>query len=359
VKNQETTILNSENKTSQEQCMEPSFLSQEKFESIKSKFKATNVDDIVKKFSEIMKTDGEMLSPQQSIDLLNSLNFAFKDQVLADFLVALRPFLWLNSSDLKKLITNVTNKNQRITYVENLYQILIDRDSKQNEEINGLLSCDQKKDFDKIKIQFPKPKDCFFGEIGGNNVFIIDLSQSMLYKFKKSTGESVSRLDFLKSLFEKALTNLGANQNVQIVLFNTKARYISGDDKFMFQITTQSKNDLLTKVKQMKNGEGNDGFTNISEALGLAFNIKKNIDKIILFTDGAPTKGITTESGLSAEIDRLEGIRKQLGFKPVSVDVNLLMLGGIEDDKQRTDAKTFTKLIASKTGGIVKNFDGK
>ena len=125
----------------------------------------------------------------------------------------------------------------------------------------------------------------------------------------------------------------------------------------MFYATDEGKKEAIALVDAMVVGYGNERYTNISEGLEYAMSINADFKRIVLFSDGAPTVGITGKDGLIKLIKKLQDDRKKNGFKEVKVNVNLLMLGGAESQQFREVAKFYTKLIATETDGVVKNYD--
>jgi hypothetical protein len=219
------------------------------------------------------------------------------------------------------------------------------------------MDCPNKDIIDSLKIIY-RPKDCFLGDLSGHQVFIVDLSGSMNYRFTQN-NKKITRLYFLKTLLKKAIESLKPNQTFQIILFNSRAKYIYGSYNSMFPATAIYKNYLIQQVNKLRVGLGKDRYTNISEALMYAFKIKRKVDRILMFTDGGPTMGITTTSGLEKHLNKLIDEREKMGYSVPVVDIVLLALGGEESERFRANAKLFTDLIAKTTYGIVKNFDKK
>ena len=172
-------------------------------------------------------------------------------------------------------------------------------------------------------------------------------------------NKDITRLDLLKILLEKSINGMTAAQKFQIVTFNTHAKYIKGDENTMFTANSEGKKEAIELIKTLQVGEGEDELTNISGGLDLAYNINHKFERINMLTDGGPTVGVRDKDGMIAFIKNIIQKRVSKGFKKIPVNTKLLMLGGEENEKFRALARSFTKLISIKTGGIVKNYDSK
>lgn len=335
-------------------CIQPEFIKEDFFEKLLSELKSKTPAEIEKTLPAVMKeAGGEMLSPEQTIKMFTEIDFG---KSLQTVLETITDHIWITSHDLKRIVSIVKSLKQRKEIVGSFYHLMVDHDKVNLLHIRDQLDCSDKKIMDQLSLEFTTPKNCYFGDLSGDSVFVIDLSGSMMFQFLLE-GKYLTRLAFLKQLFAKAINSLSSKQKVQIVTFSTTAKYISGDASDMMLTTQENKEKLIQEVNDLKAGFGDFRFTNISDALEKVFDIKSDFKRVVFFTDGLPTRGILSESGITQLITKLQEKRASKGLNKISVNVNLLMLGGGEDANFRTVAKRFSKLISDSTGGIVKNYD--
>lgn len=351
---------NSRFKEEKDSCLKPQFPTEEKFLFLLETLKGKTPDESIQILPELLKKgNGEMLSPSQTVTVFKSVNFGHH---LHDAILKIRKYIWLGTLDLLKLLRKTRSLQHRKLFIELLYPILLDRSEVNLEDIEGQLGCNDKKIMRELIRKYPHPRDCFFGDLSGDTVFVIDLSGSMGFRFNmKFNGRTnyLTRLDFVKLLFKRAISSLSEDQKIQIIIFGTKAQYFYGDENDFYDLTERHKKMFIEKVEALQPGHGKDRYTNISDALELAFKIKRNYNRIIFFSDGGPTRGIWRIDQLEDAIKRYQSKREKNGFNRVPINVNLLMLGGSESKGFREVAKKYTRMIASSTGGVVKNFDSK
>merc|ERR1711957_3851 len=341
----------------QEDCIQPTFLSDAIFDTLLARLKASTPATMIKEFKQyyLKSSNGEMISPKNSIRLFTEVEYGSH---LEEMLLLTRNYLWVSSQDLRNMVMRIRDLAQRSSIVVKLFPILIDHTKINLESINDQIDCGSKSEMETLRVKHPHPKDCFFGDISGNTVFVIDLSGSMMFTFKFQK-EHVTRLLFLKRLFKRAINSLKHTQKFQIVTFSTNAKYIYGTEKSIYQATPANKKTFIDKVFAMRAGHGATRFTNISEALTLALKVEQSFDRIVFFTDGLPTVGERNPNKLRALLSGLNKQRVEMGYKEVPVNTNLLMLGGGESKAFRDGAKYYSKLVADVTNGELKNFDSK
>lgn len=338
-------------------CIQPAFLTNDIFEKLMSALKTTSVAKMVSDFHSFYEKEAGrvMLSPEQSIRLFTENDFGDK---LEEMLLLTRDFLWVSSQDLKNMVLRVRDLGARAKIVTKLFPVLIDRSKVHLETIGDYIDCKSKNIIEELRLEHPRPKDCFFGDLSGNTVFVIDLSGSMMFTFR-FLKEYITRLLFLKKLFKRAINSLTSEQKFQIVSFSTNARYIFGGVKDMYAATRPNKDAYIQTVYSLLAGTGENRFTNISEGLRLALEIEQNFDRIIFFTDGLPTVGIRDPDILRKMLVDKNKARVTKGFKEVPVNTNLLMLGKGESHSFREASKYYSKLVAEATNGSLKNFDSE
>ena len=335
-------------------CIQPSFLSDELFDVMLSRLKHETPELIKKDYLKYSAEAGrEMLSPKNAIRLFTEVEFG---DSIEDVLALTREHLWLSSEDLKNIVLLIKDLTVRTKIVASLFRILIDHNHKQFEIITDLLDCKSKSTIKELEQVHPKPENCFFGDLSGNTVFVIDLSGSMMFTFEFEK-ERITRLLFLKKLFEGAINSLEPNQKIQIIPFSTNARYLFGGPKDLYAATKVNKDAFIQTVYNLKAGVGPFRFTNISEGLEFALKIEESYDRIIFFTDGLPTVGIRDPAALKQSVIDLNKAREKMGFKQVPINTSLLMLGKGESTEFRSGSKYYSKLVAEATKGTLKNYD--
>jgi hypothetical protein len=354
---EEVPILMSEKKLDTN-CLKPEFLKDDAFKLFMAKLKTKTIPQIrEEKLLElfIKSVGSEMFSPEHTIILFTEIDF---ENELVPTIKKLSQYIWIHSEDLLSIVEQTKKLSDRMVFVKYFFPLLLDHHEVTFQLITDALDCQDKYLIEELKIKF-RPKDCYFGNLIGDTIFIIDLSRSMLFFFEHE-GKTVTRLDFLKILFRRAFDSLRSeDQKFQIIGFNSQARYLEKDENYVFSATDAEKKHALELVDSLQVGEGAQRFTNISEALELAYKIKHNFNRVIMFTDGFPTRGITDKEQMKEHIAKIQENRMNAGFKKLPVDVNLLMIAGTENLEFKEAAKYFSKLISTETDGVVKNFDVK
>lgn len=196
-----------------------------------------------------------------------------------------------------------------------------------------------------------KRRSCVFGKMDKDVFFLIDLSGSMNYPFKKE-GKTFSRLTFLKPVIVKALESFDKNTNFNIGTFATGVRVWRNE---WLYATNQNKVDAIKFVNDMRA----IGMTNTIEGLQSAFKIQKKEFSILLFTDGMPTIRERDTKKIVQYVVEENKSRVKRGLKPVKININAVMLGGNgteEEKKEKADTVIFCEQLAKVTGGTLKHF---
>lgn len=331
-------------------CPEPKYVDNKEITSLINTLKKKKTDDdkisSIKDF--ISRNDGKPISAINSIKLIKNLKM---NKQLPYVLGLLKDYFWITSKDMQTIMKNEKSHTFRFQIFENLYTSLLDKDIVILEDILEGFECEEKSKF-KVLLEKSIPKDCFFGDLSFSKVvFIFDLSGSMNLKFKLDKT-TYSRIEFLKDKFIEVFQNFNENQQYQIIIFGSNAKYLFGRSNKLIQATKKNMKNTIEKVYSLKAG----GLTNIGEGLKLALSIDDNIDEIFLFSDGAPTKGIRTFRGLKNLITKQYNLRKRKNLNRPKINVNLLMLGEGESHYARKLANSFSTTIAKSTGGVVKYY---
>ncbi len=331
-------------------CPEPSYVDDVEISSLLITLTNNKTDEekILSLQDFISKINGKPISASNSIKIIQNLKMNTR---LSYALGLLKDYFYIASKDLETIIKNEKSNLSRVLVFENLSTSLLDKDKVILEGILDSLECEEKAKI-KLILEKTKPKDCFFGDLNISKVvFVFDLSGSMDSTFNFQ-GKIYTRLQFLKDNFVEAFQNLDENQYYQIVVFSETARFLHGGSGKLIQATEDNLIKTIDAVDRLEAG----GYTNISDGLRLPLQINDNINEIFLFSDGAPTVGLQTVDLFKKFIAEQYQLRKTKNLNRPKINVNLLMLGGQEYDKERKLANSFSSTIASLTGGVVKYY---
>lgn len=348
-----TLLLQTENKGTKK-CIEPQFVETTEITTLIKTINEAEYDESlfksVKEF--IVKNQGKPISPKDTIVLLNKINLCAES--LKEFLKLIDNYLYLSCKDLLTIVENEKDYDIRTMIVDEAVSGLIDHEKEILDQIADNLYCEDKEKYREM-LQKSEPRDCLFGDLKGNNfVFIFDFSGSMESSFKHD-NQTYTRVQFLKETFKDAFSKLNNTQNYSIIVFWESAEFLHKElEKKLIPAVEANKAQTLDVLMKFKPG----GMTNIGEALTYAFDIEQNIDQIILFSDGSPTSGVQTVDGMKDMILKKFDERKKKNLTNPPINVNLLMLGGQEDEAERKLAGQYSSIIAGTSNGIVKLFSG-
>jgi hypothetical protein len=171
--------------------------------------------------------------------------------------------------------------------------------------------------------------------LGGKRILLlVDISASMLDEtilniiLRRNLAETAKRSapKWQRTLrtVEWLLANLPVESNLQIVLFNTKARFALKEynGKWIAITDSQVVDRMLIAVRQVVP----EGGTSLINAFELAMSLKPRPDNILLLTDGLPTQGKQTPSKTTVSGDeRLRLFQKAIRLLPKSIPVNTIL----------------------------------
>ena len=329
-------------------CPEPTYVDQSLVNNLLNSLSDNDTEEekVAKLEEFLQKSNKKPISPAQALALFQKLNLSAK----LEYAVGLvRNFLNLTSVQLNQIVGNASSPKDRVALVEGLFSALTDRDVKVIESMAAGLPCKDRKRIQQLLIS-TKPKDCILGDMNFSNiVYILDVSGSMAQHITVG-GKPFTRISYLKEMMRNAITQMKENQKINLIFFSWGARYMESAN--MIQTTPEAIERIVGHVNALRAG----GATNISGALQLAFNINDNIDSIVFITDGSPTVNIRDPHQIRQFINRKYEERKRRGLNTPPVNMNLLMIAGVEPQAERNRARIFSETIADATNGSVKSY---
>ena len=139
--------------------------------------------------------------------------------------------------------------------------------------------------------------------LGGEHILILlDSSSSMLeetivniIRRRILPAEQIRQSEkWLRAIrtVEWILANVTKKANIQLAVFNTEAKLVTREEKWLEAIDKTNIDKLVTDLKQVTP----TGGTSLHQAFALAAKMIPEPDSIFLITDGLPTMGFDTES---------------------------------------------------------------
>ncbi|OHD54873.1 MAG: hypothetical protein A2Y33_15980 [Spirochaetes bacterium GWF1_51_8] len=184
-----------------------------------------------------------------------------------------------------------------------------------------------------------KPVSLLFGIVKNSPaVFVIDFSGSMTVKFDTGGG-SVTRLDYVLSELENAITNLPSTVNFNIIAFHTEVYA-------WYPLPQPATPENIKNAVKFAKSVGTEGGTAIYDALKWAYTQKPKA--IYFLTDGIPTHGEKT-----AVKDILDDVRLWNISNPCPIFAIAFLKGNFAGD-DKAASKDFLSRLAELTGGTLK-----
>jgi len=182
-----------------------------------------------------------------------------------------------------------------------------------------------------------KPKNYLFGNPAGNVLFLIDVSGSMDTTFTLSTGQKMSRLDFVKAEMAKALNGLDDSSQFNVVSYARGINIWRG-----FGLQKATKDNIASAVNFTNNLIAYDG-TNIHSTLQLAWSMS-GVQTIYLLTDGFPNDGVKDISTIIADV------RAWYTKTPIKIN-SIAFLMGTDSSDDKPTSKRLMSALADATSG--------
>ena len=253
-----------------------------------------------------------------------SLAEAIKDRIMG-----------LSCDDVQTILGKIYFSNDKISALTILKDSVIDWENKYS-ILKVWTSPTEKAKATQILINL-KPKSFLFDTPNGNCYFLLDYSASMDATFTLSTGEKISRLEFMQREFEKAALNFDANVTFNVIIFNNVPLYWRSS---LAPSTRANVLDAIAFTKKIASGN-----TNIYDSLSAAWSLP-NVGTIYLLTDGLPNVGQVTDADAI-----VKDVKDWYQRKPNNIKTIALLTGNDSADNKPA-TKTFAKNLADVTNGV-------
>lgn len=296
-------------------------------------------DGKVKAAKEAVLSKSEGLTPIQAEELLGC--FTFSKDVLAVVELIHEKLMGFTCEQMVKLLGIYKFEDEKLAMLAAFKNSLTDIDNKFI-ILDVFTFSDGKEKARKI-LEDLKPKSFLFGVPQGKCVFVIDLSGSMSCTFKLNTGQSYSRLDFVKMELAKVLHTFDEKISFNIIPYSSKCtQWKSGMEK----ATHEAVDDALKYVGKFQA----NGGTNIYDALKNAF-LTKGVETIYFLTDGVPSEGAKQKPA-----DILNDVKKWHGETKAKINSIAFLMGDFSGDNKKM-SREFMKELAEVTGGTYRSIE--
>jgi Mg-chelatase subunit ChlD len=296
-----------------------------------------------------LKKDTLFISSSDAVKIFTKVRFD-RNQISAVGSIINNYIIRFSPQELSQIVKGVKKKLQPTIAVA-LKNALSDVSPQAKAMVLNSIQCEGArakvaKEFESIKV-----RSCVVGQSGKDVVFLIDLSGSMQYSFKKG-DQTHSRLTYLKPFIVQAIQGFDAHTQFKIVTFATGVRVWKSE---WVMASNQNKADAIKFVNNMRGL----GMTNTIGGLREAFKVDKKDFSILVFTDGMPTKEETNTGKIVDYVTEMNAQRLKRGMSAVKIDLTTVMLGGKNNEeelKEKADTLKFCEKLAKSTGGTFKNF---
>ncbi|EAR93541.2 Von willebrand factor type A (vWA) domain was originally protein (macronuclear) [Tetrahymena thermophila SB210] len=330
-------------KTAETFCPNPKFRPEAWMKKFLDGLSGTKSDsDQIKYLQDQIPTDPHVFSSDQVVSTISKLTF---DSSRLKSMELLNPYIQsLSSQNIVDILGKLTFSSNKMGALKLIANTLTDISDQSKNLIANQFTFSSDKNEALMILNGISPRNCIYGTITAKvAVFVIDTSGSMDFKFKVN-GESISRIQFVKAQLTKTINEqLKKYQKFNIITFSNQATYWKPD---VIDATPENILAAITYINKL----GTSGATNISGGLDLAFRSKEVLNTIYLLSDGVPNSGVMT----------IEGIKKYLTDKnqnrqeKVKINTISFILGGPENQQERTLSFEFLNAIADATNGSFK-----
>ena len=267
--------------------------------------------------------------------------FSFSKDILALTEIIHERLMGVSCEQITTLIKKFSFNDQKLEILKAFKKSILDVENKFT-ILDAYDFSDTKEEARKI-LEDLKPKSYLFGVPSGKVVFVIDLSGSMSCNFKVSTGQTFSRLDFVKQELAKTLTSFDESIEFNVLPYADKViQWKNGLQK----ATKQSIVEAAQYVNQFKA----NGGTNAYDALAAAYNTP-GVQTIYFLTDGAPSVGAKTNPSAI-----VEDVKKWQQAHPVKINSIAFLMGTFSADNKPL-SRSFMKELADITGGVYRSLE--
>ena len=261
--------------------------------------------------------------------------FSFSNDMVALAQAIQNKTMGLYVDEVQRVLAKFSFSSDKLKVLAAFKYSVIDVENKYN--ILDSFSFSSDKDEARRILDDLRPKSFLFDVPTGNCVFVLDYSGSMDAKFTLSTGEKVSRLQFVQREFEKAALAFDSNTTFNIIIFS------NGNLLWRPQLSNSSRANVLDGIAFTKKYIASGG-TNIYDSLASAFKIPK-VQTIYLLTDGTPTAGAVTNPDLIVQY-----VKNWYKQNPITINTIAFLMGSDPSDNKPV-SKAFMKNLADATNG--------
>jgi len=260
--------------------------------------------------------------------------FDFTDDMVALANVINQRIMGVYVTEMQQILSKFSMSNDKLKALLAFKYAIIDVENKYN--LLDAFSFSSDKEKARKILDDLRPKSFIFDVPTGNCVFVLDYSGSMDAKFTMSTGEKISRLQFVQREFEKTALNFDNKTKFDIIIFSNSPILWRTS---LAESTLQNIKEGIAVTKKYKAGGGTDIFT----ALTIAWDIPQ-VETIYLLTDGVPTSGVTNIDTI------INKVKTRYQTKPVKLNTIAFLMGSDPSDNKPL-SKSFMKSLADATNG--------
>jgi len=267
--------------------------------------------------------------------------FTFSKDILALTDIIHERLMGVTCEQITELLKKFSFQDQKLEILKAFKKSILDVENKFN-ILNAFDFSNTKEEARKI-LDDLRPKSYLFGVPSGKVVFVIDLSGSMSCNFKVSTGQSFTRLDFVKQELAKTLCGFDESIEFNVLPYADKViQWKTGLQK----ATKQNIQEAVQYVNQFKA----NGGTNAYDGLAAAYNTP-GVETIYFLTDGAPSVGAKTKPA-----DIVNDVKKWHQTRAVKINSIAFLMGNFSADNKPL-SRAFMKDLADATGGVYRSLE--
>jgi hypothetical protein len=315
---------------------------------IKDQWNQADLETLIKNINKVYNSDEKLRIAQNALRSSSNLLSSEQTVMLYDSFANVADMLSLTEIIKEKIVglscdQVITLLNQRFFFddmklqaLEAFKAVITDAENK----LNILDSFGQPRAqalASKILIDL-KPKNFLFGNPAGNVLFLIDISGSMDTNFTTSTGEKMTRFDFVKTEIAKTLNGLDDSSQFNVLGYASGVKIWKG-----YGLQKATKENIASAVN-FTNHLIAYGGTNIHSTLQLAWSFS-GVNTIYLLTDGSPSEGVVDTSNI------VNDVRAWYSKTPVKVNSIALVMGKSIYTEDKPAAKKLMSAIADATAG--------
>ncbi len=156
-----------------------------------------------------------------------------------------------------------------------------------------------------------------------------------------STGEKISRLQYVQSEFEKAASNFDSRTNFNVIIFTG----MGGNLLWLPDLSSATPANIQDAIAFTKKYSAFGGATNIYDPLSAAW-IMPDVQSIYFLTDGLPTVGkLVNPDAIVLDF------KARYQIKAITINT-IAFLMGTDPSDNKPATKAFAKNFADATNGV-------